>query len=282
MIYLLDSAVLRYVHNVNCLILVLYEEQKYSMTLPFQLMELLNNEELSDIISWLPSGLGFLIKDKRRFASEVMPVYFKQSKYTSFTRRLNRWQFVIREHGHKKASYFHPQFNRGDRESCMKMSPIPQKQSYKKRSASKQSTHEGAAQQNYASPITIPSVPLSSESATSTTHTPEQISSPITHAAQKEPTAVYVQWQDGKNSCSPSPSDDSTELLRSQQFYDLYVQSLLQEYALHQAELARAEAISLYTVQKIKQEMYKQQLRLAQNASRSAFEVTLMQSYHGL
>jgi hypothetical protein len=36
--------------------------------------------------------MGWIIRDKKRFASEVLPKHFaKQSKFTSFTRKLNRW-----------------------------------------------------------------------------------------------------------------------------------------------------------------------------------------------
>ncbi len=55
-----------------------------------------------------------------------MPLYFKDSKYTSFTRRLNRWNFTIQTHGHKKASYFHPMFIRGDPVRCLDMKPSSQ------------------------------------------------------------------------------------------------------------------------------------------------------------
>ena len=55
-------------------------------------MEILSQEKFSDIITWLPHGRGFVILQKKRFANEIMPKYFnKKSKFTSFTRKLNRW-----------------------------------------------------------------------------------------------------------------------------------------------------------------------------------------------
>lgn len=98
-------------------------------------MEILDNEEISDIISWLPHERGFTITDKKRFATEVMPIYFKESKYTSFTRRLNRWRFTIQTQGHKKASYYHPNFVKGDVASCQAMRPLPQPARKKKPNA---------------------------------------------------------------------------------------------------------------------------------------------------
>jgi hypothetical protein len=57
-----------------------------------KMMELLSNEVNSEIITWLPHGNGFIILDKKRFTKELMPKFFgKKSKFTSFTRKLNRW-----------------------------------------------------------------------------------------------------------------------------------------------------------------------------------------------
>ena len=89
-------------------------------------MHILDNEEYSDVISWLPHGQGFLIQDKKKFADYVMPKEFQDSKYTSFTRRLRRWDFKIQSHGHKKSSYMHPMFVKGCWNLCKKMKPLPQ------------------------------------------------------------------------------------------------------------------------------------------------------------
>jgi len=94
---------------------------------PSRLMEILDVESKDgDIVAWLPHGRGFTIQDKKRFESDVLPKYFKEAKYTSFTRRLNRWSFIIQRHGHKKSSYFHPQFIRNDIELCNQMKALPQ------------------------------------------------------------------------------------------------------------------------------------------------------------
>eukprot|EP00557_Chaetoceros_sp_GSL56_P013831 CAMPEP_0176482984 /NCGR_PEP_ID=MMETSP0200_2-20121128/3680_1 /TAXON_ID=947934 /ORGANISM="Chaetoceros sp., Strain GSL56" /LENGTH=340 /DNA_ID=CAMNT_0017879363 /DNA_START=184 /DNA_END=1203 /DNA_ORIENTATION=+ len=93
---------------------------------PLKLMSILDSHEHHDIISWLPHGRGFIIRDKKRLADLVLPKYFKESKYTSFTRRLNRWNFTIQTHGHKEASYFHPMFTRGDPQRVVEMHPVPQ------------------------------------------------------------------------------------------------------------------------------------------------------------
>jgi HSF-type DNA-binding len=65
----------------------------FSCSVPhMQLMDVLDNPRFSESISWLPHGKGFVVTDKKRFASEVLPLYFGvQTKFTSFTRKLNRW-----------------------------------------------------------------------------------------------------------------------------------------------------------------------------------------------
>jgi len=92
-----------------------------------KLMQILENEHLSDIIVWHPNGEGFIVKDKERLESEVLPSYFKVTKYTSFNRRLKRWDFSIQRRGHKQSSYFHPLFYRNDYERANGMFPLPQK-----------------------------------------------------------------------------------------------------------------------------------------------------------
>eukprot|EP00557_Chaetoceros_sp_GSL56_P000471 CAMPEP_0176489718 /NCGR_PEP_ID=MMETSP0200_2-20121128/7456_1 /TAXON_ID=947934 /ORGANISM="Chaetoceros sp., Strain GSL56" /LENGTH=521 /DNA_ID=CAMNT_0017886915 /DNA_START=130 /DNA_END=1695 /DNA_ORIENTATION=+ len=97
------------------------------MSFPLKMMTLLNEgHQYSDIISWLPHGRGFTILDKKRFETEVMPKYFQDSKYTSFTRRLRRWNFRIQTHGHKRSSYFHPSFVKGRDDLCREMKALPQ------------------------------------------------------------------------------------------------------------------------------------------------------------
>lgn len=76
-------------------------------TFPQKLMAVLDNDQMSDIVTWLPHGKGFIILQKKRFASEVMPLYFKHSKFTSFTRKLNRWGFTRVTRGPESGAYYH-------------------------------------------------------------------------------------------------------------------------------------------------------------------------------
>jgi hypothetical protein len=56
-------------------------------------MEVLDRSDLVDIISWMPHGRAFIVKKPKLFAVDVLPRFFKQTKYLSFTRQLNLWGF---------------------------------------------------------------------------------------------------------------------------------------------------------------------------------------------
>jgi HSF-type DNA-binding len=63
-----------------------------SMLFPQKLMGLLADPMNQDAISWLPDGHAFVIRDREVFAETVMPKYFpRKAKFSSFTRKLNRW-----------------------------------------------------------------------------------------------------------------------------------------------------------------------------------------------
>jgi len=108
---------------------------------PITLMNILDDGELSSIISWIPSSSGgahddpraFVITDRRKFARVVMPRFFKKdTKYSSFARRLKRWSFSHKYTGKCSIySHSHSMFVKGNRSLCLLMRPKPQV-SYKK------------------------------------------------------------------------------------------------------------------------------------------------------
>jgi hypothetical protein len=87
-----------------------------------QLMQIVSDESTNDVVAWLPHGKGFQIYKKKKFASDVLPKAFKQSKYTSFTRKLNRWGFTRVTRGPETGAYYHKYFQRGNTRLCMQMS----------------------------------------------------------------------------------------------------------------------------------------------------------------
>jgi hypothetical protein len=87
-----------------------------------QLMAMLNDEDHVGIISWLPHGRGFMICKKKLFEKDVMPKFFsKHSKYTSFTRKLNRWGFVRVTRGPEMGAYYNKLFHRDNSILCLQM-----------------------------------------------------------------------------------------------------------------------------------------------------------------
>ena len=68
------------------------EEDDDSKIFPMRLHEILSEEAHSNAICWLPHGKAFVIRDRKVFAETVMPKFFsRKAKYSSFTRKLNRW-----------------------------------------------------------------------------------------------------------------------------------------------------------------------------------------------
>lgn len=89
---------------------------------PQKLFDILDNPEHKDILKWLPGGKAFIIMDKKRFATEILPVYFKQTQYTSFTRKLSRWKFARVPRGPYLGAYFHKLFRKDHKTLCRLMS----------------------------------------------------------------------------------------------------------------------------------------------------------------
>ena len=77
-----------------------------------QLLDLLDGSEYSEIIDWMPHGRAFLVIKPKLFASLVLPHYFKQSKFLSFTRQLNLWGFKRITRGIDAGAYYHELFLR--------------------------------------------------------------------------------------------------------------------------------------------------------------------------
>jgi hypothetical protein len=110
-------------------------------------MAILDSGSHEGVIEWLPTGDGFIILEKERCTSEVLDVYFGISKYASFTRRLNRWNFIFHHKGSRIALYFHPLFCRGSSSSCSQIRPKPQK-NYNQKSRQKRVDLERAIYSN--------------------------------------------------------------------------------------------------------------------------------------
>lgn len=89
---------------------------------PQKLFDLLQVGFHSDVVKWLPGGTAFIVVDKRRFTNEILPNYFKDSQYTSFTRKLSRWKFTRVSRGPYIGAYYHKHFRSDNRALCKMMS----------------------------------------------------------------------------------------------------------------------------------------------------------------
>jgi len=53
----------------------------------------LNSRECNHAVAWLPSGCSFCITNRKEFANKILPKFFREAKFESFSRRLKRWGF---------------------------------------------------------------------------------------------------------------------------------------------------------------------------------------------
>mmetsp|Transcript_13689 Transcript_13689/g.27271 ORF Transcript_13689/g.27271 Transcript_13689/m.27271 type:complete len:401 (+) Transcript_13689:147-1349(+) len=87
---------------------------------PKKLMDMLSVSD-SSVITWLPAGTAFTVVNPSRFSSEVLPIYFRHTKLTSFQRQLNLYGFKRIKKGPDAGAYWHNNFVRGDPERAARM-----------------------------------------------------------------------------------------------------------------------------------------------------------------
>jgi hypothetical protein len=94
-------------------------------TFPWKLHKMLDDAEahgFDGVVSWLPDEKGFKVHQAATFVKQVMPHYFRQTKYKSFQRQLNLWDFQrMREHGPGMGGYRHCSFVRHMPSLCIYM-----------------------------------------------------------------------------------------------------------------------------------------------------------------
>ena len=73
----------------------------------FELLESVEDDSSSLSIKWSPSGDAFMIVDQAAFVDQLLPKFFKRTKFTSFKGKLYRWGFRRVSKGANAGSYFH-------------------------------------------------------------------------------------------------------------------------------------------------------------------------------
>lgn len=84
------------------------------------LLETAEENGFRDIVSWQNHGRSFRVKDKKQFATKIMPIYFDQTQYKSFQRQLALYGFVrlTKKNSSDYGSYYHESFLRGYPDTC--------------------------------------------------------------------------------------------------------------------------------------------------------------------
>ena len=93
-------------------------------TFPMKLHSLLESlPENETALSWQHHGRAFKIRDRDRFANEILPSCFKfeRGQYASFQRQLNIYAFMRISGGPDNGAYYHPLFLRSRPELCLLM-----------------------------------------------------------------------------------------------------------------------------------------------------------------
>jgi hypothetical protein len=80
---------------------------------PEKLMEVLDRSDMESIITWMPHGRAFIVLHPQQLREIVLPRFFKQTKFMSFTRQLNLWGFKRITKGVDSGAYYHELFLRG-------------------------------------------------------------------------------------------------------------------------------------------------------------------------
>eukprot|EP00547_Thalassionema_nitzschioides_P008452 CAMPEP_0194227310 /NCGR_PEP_ID=MMETSP0156-20130528/42792_1 /TAXON_ID=33649 /ORGANISM="Thalassionema nitzschioides, Strain L26-B" /LENGTH=421 /DNA_ID=CAMNT_0038959789 /DNA_START=80 /DNA_END=1345 /DNA_ORIENTATION=- len=88
---------------------------------PVKLHEMLEDEEFSSYISWMPHGRAWKILRQDEFEEKVIPLFFRHAKFASFTRQVNGWGFRRVSEGLDRKCYYHEMFLRGMPRLCSEM-----------------------------------------------------------------------------------------------------------------------------------------------------------------
>jgi len=124
---------------------------------PWRVQEMLSDsysQGWSDVVSWLPDGKAFKVHNVPRFVAEILPIYFKQSKYKSFQRQLNLWGFDrVTTTGAEKGAYRHPHFLRDDPSLCDRLT---RQKAVRKSSTSKRHRSSAAGKEPHATSTAWP------------------------------------------------------------------------------------------------------------------------------
>jgi hypothetical protein len=114
---------------------------------PEKLHRLLSEVETagrSDVISFVANGRAFAIHKPDKFFKEIVPLYFRQSRLSSFKRQLNLYGFELINTGPARGGYYHELFVRDRPELCRRMRRVAVKISPKGEASDLPKTNDGS------------------------------------------------------------------------------------------------------------------------------------------
>lgn len=153
---------------------------------PEKLMDMLDRESIDNrsVVSWLPHGRAFIVRQPKVFTSTTMPLYFRQSKLTSFQRQLNLYGFRRITQGADAGAYYHEKFLRGRPQLSMRMN-----RQKVKGTGHKQPTDAQSEPNFYGMPTLSPLLESSScgESSAARNETVESVSLQCSGTSQYDP-----------------------------------------------------------------------------------------------
>ena len=80
------------------------------------------NTRGKSIVGWQPHGRAFKVHDVKKFVDTIMPHFFKHTKYASFQRQLNLYEFMRLTVGRDKGGCYHTCFVRNQPQLVQGMS----------------------------------------------------------------------------------------------------------------------------------------------------------------
>jgi len=114
----------------------------------------------ADVISFVANGRAFAIHKADAFFKEIVPLYFRQSRLSSFKRQLNLYGFELINTGPARGGYYHEMFVKERPELCRRMRRVAVKVTPSKDGAAKKKNSKAKASDD-SDPLDDPSNALS-------------------------------------------------------------------------------------------------------------------------
>ncbi|CAD8178470.1 unnamed protein product [Paramecium pentaurelia] len=104
--------------------------------------EILENESLSNLISWNKEGTAFIVYNPHELSSKVLANYFKHKNYPSFLRQLNMYNFKKTRNQYGSSEFRHKWFKKGQKNMIQYIRRRNQEESDSKIETKEQKNHE--------------------------------------------------------------------------------------------------------------------------------------------